>query len=79
MYVANGAAWARRVEAMQDYQPPRLFDIVALAEKKRAEGISVYLGLHPKAYRPNATLTARPKRLHHHATQQGIIMNGTIR
>lgn len=45
MYVAHGTHWARRVDRMADYRPPRLSDIVALADRKRGEGIAVYLGL----------------------------------
>lgn len=45
MYVAHGTHWARRVDRMPDYRPPRLSDIIALADRKRGEGIAIYLGL----------------------------------
>jgi archaeosine synthase beta-subunit len=45
MYVAKGTAWARRVNTIENYQPPRLSDAISLAEKKRAEGLPIYLGL----------------------------------
>jgi hypothetical protein len=76
MYVAKGTAWARRAEAMQNYQPPRLSDIVALAEKKRAEGLPVYLGLTSEGlsaqhntYRGRNDFTTT-------LLKQAIIMNG---
>ena len=45
MYVAKGTARARRASTIENYQPPRLSDVISLAEKKRAESLPVYLGL----------------------------------
>ncbi|PKW18324.1 radical SAM protein [Saccharopolyspora spinosa] len=76
MYVARGTQWARRAEELNGYQPPRLSDIIALAEKKRKEGIPVYLGLtseglsdEEKTYRAREDFTRG-------LLKQGIIMNG---
>lgn len=45
MYMAKGSQWARRARSIPTYQPPRLTDVMRLAEKKVEEGMSVYIGL----------------------------------
>jgi radical SAM enzyme (TIGR01210 family) len=45
MYVARGTPWAAAACAHADYQPPRLSDVIALAERKIAQGVRIYLGL----------------------------------
>lgn len=44
MYVANGTPWAQQA-ARASYLPPRLSDVLALTEKKRRQGVRVYVGL----------------------------------
>jgi radical SAM enzyme (TIGR01210 family) len=45
MYVAESTPWARLAKSLENYKPPRLTDVIALADKKKSEGIKVYLGL----------------------------------
>ncbi len=46
MYVAaKSLNWAKLARATPTYLPPRLSDVLALAEKKAAKGIDVYIGL----------------------------------
>lgn len=45
MYVAEKTSWARLAKSLKDYKPPKLTDVIALADKKKSEGIKVYLGL----------------------------------
>jgi archaeosine synthase beta-subunit len=45
MYLARGSAWARLAERSSAYRPPRLTDLMRLAEKKSQAGIPIYIGL----------------------------------
>lgn len=45
MYVSRNTPWARLAESIPDYRPPRLTDVVELAEQKRRNGARIYLGL----------------------------------
>lgn len=45
MYVARGTPWAKRAKQAGGYSPPRLGDVIALAKRKSAAGIKVYIGL----------------------------------
>lgn len=45
MYVATGSKWGELAAATPDYQPPRLTDVMRLAEKKAREGVPIYIGL----------------------------------
>jgi len=45
MYRARGSQWARRAASTLHYLPPKLTDIMRLAEKKVGEGVAVYIGL----------------------------------
>lgn len=45
MYAASGSKWARIAHKNRAYKPPRLTDVMKLAEKKAREGVSVYIGL----------------------------------
>lgn len=45
MYVAESTPWARLAKSLENYQPPKLTDVIALADKKKSEGMKVYLGL----------------------------------
>ncbi|PPK65217.1 radical SAM protein [Actinokineospora auranticolor] len=76
MYVAHGTQWAARAQRLPDYKPPRLSDIVAMAERKREEGIAVYLGLtseglsdEDKTYRAREDFTRG-------LLKRAIVMNG---
>lgn len=45
MYVAQGTPWAREAQRLENYLPPKLSDVMILTEKKRAEGMPIYVGL----------------------------------
>jgi radical SAM enzyme (TIGR01210 family) len=45
MYRARGSPWSTRVGATADYSPPRLTDVMALAEEMTAAGATIYIGL----------------------------------
>jgi hypothetical protein len=45
MYLAVGSAWARKAQAMASYSPPRLTDVMHVAEEASARGVKVYIGL----------------------------------
>jgi radical SAM enzyme (TIGR01210 family) len=45
MYAAKGSSWARLAANTPNYQPPRLTDLMSVAENKVAEGLQVYIGL----------------------------------
>ncbi len=76
MYVAQGTPWARRVEKLENYQPPRLSDIVALAEKKRAEGLPVYLGLTSEGLSDEDKTYRGREDFDSGLLKQAIVMNG---
>lgn len=45
MYRAAGSKWAQMAESSETYRPPRLTDVMDVAAKKSAQGISIYIGL----------------------------------
>ena len=45
MYRAEGSRWAKLALSTPEYRPPRLTDVMRLAEKKAQEGVQVYIGL----------------------------------
>jgi len=45
MYAADGSRWAKKAHTSPDYQPPRLTDVMRVAEKKRREGVNIYIGM----------------------------------
>lgn len=45
MYLAKGSRWAAMAALRDDYQPPRLTDVMRLAEKWAIRGLAVYIGL----------------------------------
>jgi radical SAM enzyme (TIGR01210 family) len=45
MYSAKGSKWSEQAHEYLGYQPPRLSDVLNLAEKMRGIGISIYIGL----------------------------------
>lgn len=45
MYRASGSRWARLASASRSYAPPRLTDVMKVAEEEVQRGIPVYIGL----------------------------------
>lgn len=45
MYRADGSRWARRARATMEYKPPRLTDVMEVAEQATSMGVKVYIGL----------------------------------
>jgi radical SAM enzyme (TIGR01210 family) len=45
MYRAAGSRWARLARATPDYLPPRLTDVIKVAEEGVQQGVPVYIGL----------------------------------
>jgi hypothetical protein len=45
MYAAIGSRWAKIAQHTSNYCPPRLTDVMKLAEIKKQEGIKIYIGL----------------------------------
>src|SRR2546425_6943560 len=45
MYLALGSKWAKQAHANPDYRPPRLTDVMRLAEKKAQQDVRIYIGL----------------------------------
>ncbi len=45
MYCALNSSWTRLAKSTKNYKPPRITDIMKLAEKKVQEGIPIYIGL----------------------------------
>jgi radical SAM enzyme (TIGR01210 family) len=60
MYLARGSKWGDLAHATTEYRPPRLTDVMKLAEKKRREGIRIYIGLSTEGLdEPLGTYMAR--------------------
>lgn len=59
MYASYGSRWARESERTAAYLPPRLSDVLRLAEAKRAEGIKIYLGLSTEGLASTGTFRDR--------------------
>lgn len=45
MYLAAGSGWGKIAAQTQEYTPPRLTDLMRLAEEKAREGARIYIGL----------------------------------
>lgn len=45
MYRAAGSQWARKADAAAGYAPPRLTDVMEVAEQATSIGVKVYIGL----------------------------------
>jgi hypothetical protein len=45
MYAARGTPWSRIATTLSGFRPPRLTDVLSLAEEMRLDGVRVYLGL----------------------------------
>jgi hypothetical protein len=59
MYAAKGSRWARIAHQSSKYQPPRLSDVMRLAEKKTHEGIRVYIGLSTEGLDDGSNYSSR--------------------
>lgn len=59
MYAASGSKWARIAHASSTYQPPRLTDVMKLAEQKKASGVQIYIGLSTEGLDDGSTYMAR--------------------
>lgn len=60
MYVAKGSRWAKRAATIPQYRPPRLTDIMRLAEKHAVEGLRVYIGMSTEGLdEPNGSYASR--------------------
>jgi uncharacterized Fe-S cluster-containing MiaB family protein len=75
MYVAQGTALAKRIAAMDDYKPPRLSDVIALAEQKRGEGLPVYLGLTSEGLSDDSDTYRGREDFTRSLLKHGIVMN----
>jgi archaeosine synthase beta-subunit len=45
MYRAVGSGWARRADSAPEYQPPRLTDVMYVAQQAADMGVKIYIGL----------------------------------
>jgi len=45
MYAAEGSRWAQIAKKTPNYSPPRLTDVMRLAETRERDGIRIYIGL----------------------------------
>jgi archaeosine synthase beta-subunit len=45
MYKASGSMWSQKAETFNNYAPPRLSDVLFVAEHWRRNGVRIYLGL----------------------------------
>jgi radical SAM enzyme (TIGR01210 family) len=60
MYRAAGSLWAHQADASLEYQPPRLTDIMEVAEWATSIGVKVYIGLSAEGLaEDNGTYRAR--------------------
>jgi archaeosine synthase beta-subunit len=60
MYRAAGSRWARRADATEKYAPPRLTDVMQVAEQAGDMGVKVYIGLSAEGLAAdNGTYQAR--------------------
>jgi hypothetical protein len=60
MYAASGSKWAQLAHQTTGFRPPRLTDIMRLAEKVRRKGIGVYIGLSAEGLdEPNGNYMSR--------------------
>lgn len=45
MYAARGSRWAEEAKKIPEYKPPKLTDVMRLAEAKSQDGLRIYIGL----------------------------------
>lgn len=60
MYAAENTVWAKRAFSYNGYLPPRLSDVLEVAECNRARGVQVYIGLSTEGLEdPHGTYRSR--------------------
>ncbi len=59
MYAADGSRWAKKAHVSPDYKPPRLTDVMRVAEKKRQEGVKIYIGMSTEGLDDGSNYLAR--------------------
>lgn len=59
MYAADGSRWAKKAHISPDYKPPRLTDVMRVAEKKRQEGVNIYIGMSTEGLDDGSNYMAR--------------------
>jgi radical SAM enzyme (TIGR01210 family) len=59
MYAADGSRWTKRAHASPDYRPPRLTDVMRVAEKKRQQGVNIYIGMSTEGLDDGSNYMAR--------------------
>ena len=60
MYIASGSLWCRLARQTPIYKPPKLTDIMRLAQEVRKSGVGVYIGLSTEGLdEPNGSYTDR--------------------
>ncbi len=50
MYLAHGSTWTKLAKNTPEYQPPRLTDVMRLAEEKVQEGVPIHIGLSTEGF-----------------------------
>ncbi len=79
MYVAQGTALASRIATLEDYRPPRLSDVIELAQLKRDEGLPVYLGLTSEGLSDEKDTYRGREDFTRDLLKRGIVMNSRTR
>lgn len=74
MYVAAGSPWAERAAAT-GYEPPKLSDVLSLAERKRSEGVGMYIGLATEDLESAGGSYRAREDYHHDLLRRAIIFN----
>lgn len=59
MYAADGSRWAKKAHVSPDYKPPRLTDVMRVAEKKRRQGVNIYIGMSTEGLDDGSNYMAR--------------------
>lgn len=59
MYAADGSRWTKKAHGSPDYKPPRLTDVMRVAEKKRQEGVNIYIGMSTEGLDDGSNYLAR--------------------
>lgn len=59
MYAASKSRWAKIAHRIPTYKPPRLSDVLKLAEVKRKEGACIYIGLSTENLDDGSTYMSR--------------------
>ncbi len=59
MYSADGSRWQKKVANFPQFKPPRLTDVMRLAQKNAERGISIYIGLSTEGLDDGSTYRSR--------------------